>query len=137
MLKLLKNNDGGDAGYTENVSVSAGTYKLGAVLTAEGAIASGDVVGAYICAEGGESGKTIPSGGGKLIATAITDGMVFEVDKPDAEVTVGSSYQFNDKGTGIATTKGEDEAITANTATAGGVLVLSIDGDKVRVKINQ
>lgn len=140
MFYLLKNHDGGGAnnvGYTKEMKVAAnGTYKLGSILTAGGAIASGGVVGMYVCMEGGNNGKYLEANDPVLV-TFITDGMVFEVEKPDADVAVGSSYQFNSTGTGIATTTSEGGAITATTATKGGVLVLSIDGDKVRVKINQ
>lgn len=125
MFYLLKNNDGGNVGYTEKVNVAAGTYKLGAVLTATGAIASGAVVGAFVNMEGGKDGKVL-SAAGSLVCTAITDGMVFEVAKPGT-VTVGKSYGFKNDGTGINTTE----------ATTGGAQVLEIDDDKVRVKINK
>lgn len=130
MFYLLKNHDGGGAnnvGYTKEMKVAAnGTYKLCSILTAEGEIASGDVAGMYVCMEGGNNGKYLEAND-PLLVTFITDGMVFEVEKPSGSISVGESYTFSTDGTGI----------TSTAATEGGVLVLSIDGDKVRVKINQ
>lgn len=126
MFKLLKNNDGANAGYTERVAVSAGTYAAGVILTAAGAKATGNAVGAYVNIQSNE----VVAEGGSLIATVITDGMVFEVKKPTGAITVGSSYKFSTTGDGIV---GGTDGATAT----GGALVLAIDGDKCRVRINK
>lgn len=118
MFYLLKNNDGGgynNVGYTEKKTVTNG--KLGAVLTAAGAIASGDTVAAYVCMQDKASGSAV--------CTAITEGMVFEVDAPEG-IAVDKSYRFATNGLGITSTE----------ASTGGAKVLAIEGAKCRVKIN-
>jgi hypothetical protein len=128
MFYLLKETElWNNVGDTVDVSVSAGTYKLCSVLTSAGAKATGTAKVAYLVMEGGDVGKTIPSGGGEILVTRVNSDMVFETELGKAGSTkpaVGAKVSiFTDSLTVDASTEGNVEVVEApETNTAGAKL---------------
>lgn len=124
MFYLLKEHNGANnVGDFVKIMASAGTYKLGAVVTAAGALATKSAKAEYICMED----KTIEGDAAPLYCVHVSDEMVFETTYAGNPV-VGTAYQFADTGMSII-------ADTA-TGTNNGAVVLEapVDG-KVRVKL--
>lgn len=136
MFYLLKEHNGANnVGDFVKIMASAGTYRLGAVVTAAGALATGDAKAEYVCMEE----KTIPGTGAPapLYVLPVSDDMVFETTYTGTGTTsVGTAYKFNDKGTGITFNKGA-ETDNAETATGnnGAIVLEAPEGGKVRVKL--
>lgn len=124
MFYLLKEHNGANnVGDFVKIMASAGTYKLGAVVTAAGAIASGSAKAEYICMED----KMIEGDAAPLYVVHVSDEMVFETTYAGTPV-VGTAYKFADDGM----------SITAETETGtnkGAVVLEAPEGGKVRVKL--
>ena len=126
MFYLLKEHNGANnVGDFVKIMAPAGTYRLGAVVTAAGALANGSKKAEYICMED----KTITGDAAPLYVVHVSDEMVFEAPfSGEGSLTVGTAYQFSTDGTGITA--------EAATGTNNGAVVLEApEGGKVRVKL--
>jgi len=120
MFKLAyKDNYGTPSGVLIPM-VAETTYKPGIALTEKGAVATGNVAPAYICA-----GSGVGVSGGEILAHRVYKDMVFETEltADGSALEIGDKVALSADGMGVtATTGGSAEIVAIVDSAKGGIV---------------